>query len=93
MFQYDRLAEEYNLEQQYRKPFAEIWKEEKDNPVFGPLSERMSVRARDGGLLVGDEEMEAASKCDPSWLLYPLKTTLIKLGGLGFYHAFCFFKV
>lgn len=81
MFQYDRLAEEYNLEQQYRKPFAEIWKEEKDNPVFGPLSERMSVRARDGGgLLVGDEEMEAASKCDPFGLLYPSKTTLIKLG-------------
>lgn len=82
MFLYDRLAEEYNLEQHYRKPFAEVWKEEKDNPVFGPLSERMSVRARDGGgLLVGDEEMEAASKCDPLWLLYPSKTALIELGG------------
>ncbi len=58
----DSLAEEYNLEQQYRKPFADVWKEEKDNPVFGPLSERMGVRARDGGeLLVRDEEMEAAS--------------------------------
>lgn len=66
MFRYGRLAEEYNLEQQYRKPFAEVWKEERDNPVFGPLSERMSVRARDGGrLLVGDEEMEAASMSDP----------------------------
>lgn len=65
MFRYDRLAEEYNLEQQYRKPFAEVWKEERDNPVFGPLSERMSVKARDGrGLLVGDEEMEAASMSD-----------------------------
>lgn len=64
-FDHDRLAEEYNLEQQYRKPFAEVWKEERDNPVFGPLSERMSVRARDGGgLLVGDEEMEAASMSD-----------------------------
>ncbi len=64
-FYHDRLAEEYNLEQQYRKPFAEVWKEERDNPVFGPLSERMSVRARDGGgLLVGDEEMEAASMSD-----------------------------
>lgn len=41
----------------------------------------MSVRARDGGgLLVGDEEMEAASKCDPSWFLYPSKTRLIELG-------------
>lgn len=58
------LAEEYNLEQQYRKPFLDVWKEEKDNRVFGPLSERMGVRGSNGGeLLVSDEEMEAASKC------------------------------
>lgn len=58
------LAEEYNLEQQYRKPFLDVWKEEKDNRVFGPLSERMGVRGPHGGpLLVSDEEMEAASKC------------------------------
>lgn len=56
------LAEEYNLEQQYRKPFLDVWKEEKDNRVFGPLSERMGVRGSNGGeLLVSDEEMEAAS--------------------------------
>lgn len=59
-----RLAEEYNLEQQYRKPFLDVWKEEKDSRVFGPLSERMGVRGPNGGeLLVSEEEMEAASKC------------------------------
>ena len=58
-----RLAEDYNLEQQYRKPFAEIWNEEKDDTILGPLSERMGVRERGGGpLLVSDEEMEAASE-------------------------------
>ncbi|MDI1489570.1 MAG: mRNA cap guanine-N7 methyltransferase [Ramalina farinacea] len=58
------IAEDYNLELQYRKPFAEIWEEEGNSPVFGPLSERMGVRGRDGGeLLVSSEEMEAASEC------------------------------
>jgi mRNA (guanine-N7-)-methyltransferase len=47
----------------YRKPFLEIWHEEKDDPELGPLSERMGVRARGGGeLLVSDEELDAASK-------------------------------
>lgn len=58
-----RLTQEYNLELQYRKPFLDVWKEEKDDPELGPLSERMGVRARGGGpLLVTDEELEAASK-------------------------------
>ncbi|KAL1966981.1 hypothetical protein VTN77DRAFT_3725 [Rasamsonia byssochlamydoides] len=56
------LTQEYNLELQYRKPFLDVWKEEKDDPELGPLSERMGVRARGGGpLLVTDEELEAAS--------------------------------
>ncbi|KAJ9198035.1 hypothetical protein DTO021D3_6170 [Paecilomyces variotii] len=56
------LTEEYNLELQYRRPFLDIWKEEKDDPELGPLSERMGVRGRGGGpLLVSDEELEAAS--------------------------------
>ncbi|KAL9102302.1 MAG: hypothetical protein Q9163_002520 [Psora crenata] len=60
------IAEDYNLELQYRKPFREIWEEEGNSPVFGPLSERMGVRGRDGGdLLVTEEEMEAASRCNP----------------------------
>jgi mRNA (guanine-N7-)-methyltransferase len=56
------IAEDYNLEMQYHKPFDEIWRTEKDDEVLGPLSERMGVRERGGGrLLVTDEEMEAAS--------------------------------
>lgn len=56
------MAEDYNLELQYRKPFNEVWDEEKDDPTLGPLSERMGVRGRDRGLLlVSNEEFEAAS--------------------------------
>jgi len=56
------LAEDYNLEMQYRKPFAEVWKEEKNDPVLGPLSVRMGVRASgDGPLQLTDEELEAVS--------------------------------
>ena len=65
-----RLAEDYNLEQMYRKPFQDVWKEEQDHPVFGPLSERMGVRGRDKGpLLVSEGEMEAASMIvdHPPW--------------------------
>ncbi|KAL8777818.1 MAG: hypothetical protein Q9213_007689 [Squamulea squamosa] len=66
------LAEDYNLELQYRRTFPDIWKEEKDDPVFRPLSERMGVVDRfSGELMVTHEEMEA----------------------VGFYHAFCFYKV
>lgn len=57
-----RLTEDYNLELQYRKPFLDIWREEKDDPVLGPLSERMGVRSRsDGSMLVNEDELEAAS--------------------------------
>lgn len=56
------LAEDYNLELQYRKPFNEVWDEQKDDPILGPLSERMGVRDRvDGRLLVTKEELDAAS--------------------------------
>ena len=56
------IAEDYNLEMQYHRPFDEIWKTEKDDDILGPLSERMGVRERGRGpLLVSDEEMEAAS--------------------------------
>ena len=56
------IAEDFGLEQQYRMPFDEVWKSEKDHPVYGPLSERMGVRDRaTGELLVTDEEMEAAA--------------------------------
>ncbi|RKF57823.1 mRNA cap guanine-N7 methyltransferase [Erysiphe neolycopersici] len=56
------IAEDFNLEMQYHKPFLDIWEAEKDDEVLGPLSERMGVRERDRGpLLISNEEMEAAS--------------------------------
>ncbi|KAK6838598.1 mRNA capping enzyme [Aspergillus parasiticus SU-1] len=56
------LTEDYNLELQYRKPFLEVWEDEKDDQELGPLSERMGVRDRNtGALLMTEEEKEAAS--------------------------------
>ncbi|PLB55509.1 guanine-N(7)-methyltransferase [Aspergillus steynii IBT 23096] len=56
------LTEDYNLELQYRKPFMEVWRDEKDDAELGPLSERMGVRDRNtGALLMTEEEKEAAS--------------------------------
>ncbi|KAK4150882.1 mRNA capping enzyme-domain-containing protein [Chaetomidium leptoderma] len=55
------LAEDYNLELQYHKPFGEVWETEKEDRELGALSERMGVRDRSSGkLLVSEEEMEAA---------------------------------
>lgn len=60
----DRLTEEYNLELQYRKPFLDIWQDEKNDRELGPLSERMGVRNRaTGELNMTDEEKDAVSKC------------------------------
>ncbi|PYH92713.1 guanine-N(7)-methyltransferase [Aspergillus ellipticus CBS 707.79] len=56
------LTEEYNLELQYRKPFLEVWRDEKDDAELGPLSERMGVRDRNtGDLNMTQEEQEAVS--------------------------------
>ena len=56
------LAEDYNLEMQYRKPFADIWKEERTDPILGPLSVRMGVSdSSSGPLKLTDEEVEAVS--------------------------------
>ncbi|PWY78301.1 hypothetical protein BO70DRAFT_293938 [Aspergillus heteromorphus CBS 117.55] len=56
------LTEEYNLELQYRKPFLEVWRDEKDDVELGPLSERMGVRDRNTGeLMMTQEEQEAVS--------------------------------
>ena len=55
------LAEDYNLELQYRKPFREVWDEQKDDPELGPLSERMGVRdRRTGSLLTREDELDAS---------------------------------
>lgn len=86
------MAEDYNLELQYRKPFNEIWDDEKDDPVMGPISERMGVRGRDRGpLMVSREELEAASEYDLA-VKIPLGVGSRRFSS-GFYHAFCFYKV
>lgn len=57
------LTEDYNLELSYRKPFLDIWQDEKNDPDLGPLSERMGVRDRETGeLRMTPEEQEAASE-------------------------------
>lgn len=57
------LTEDYNLELSYRKPFLDIWRDEKNDPDLGPLSERMGVRDREtGALMMTPEEQEAASE-------------------------------
>ncbi|KAJ5662036.1 mRNA cap guanine-N7 methyltransferase [Penicillium maclennaniae] len=61
------LTEDYNLELQYRKPFLDIWEEEKDDRELGPLSERMGVRNRaTGELNMTEEEKDAVTLTMPS---------------------------
>ncbi|GAM89896.1 hypothetical protein ANO11243_079360 [Dothideomycetidae sp. 11243] len=55
------LAEEYGLELQFRKSFAEVWEDNKGDRELGPLADRMGVRGQDGRFSVTQEEMEAAS--------------------------------
>jgi len=53
------IAEDYGLELIYKKPFHDIWKEEKDDRDLKVLSERMGVMGRDGRFALGEEEWEA----------------------------------
>ncbi|KKY20472.1 putative mrna cap methyltransferase [Phaeomoniella chlamydospora] len=54
------LAEDYNLEQRYRKSFLDIWESDNNDPILGPLAVRMGVRKFEGGPLnISDEEREA----------------------------------
>ncbi|KAK3678487.1 mRNA cap guanine-N7 methyltransferase [Recurvomyces mirabilis] len=60
------LAEDYGLELLYRKGFREVFEDESEDRELGQLAERMGVMSRDrsegrGGLLVREEEMEAAA--------------------------------
>lgn len=60
------LAEDYGLELLYRKGFREVFEDESADRELGMLAERMKVLDRDrskpnGGLLVREEEMEAAA--------------------------------
>jgi mRNA (guanine-N7-)-methyltransferase len=81
-----RLTEDYNLELQYRKPFLDIWRDEKNDRELGPLSERMGVRdGATGELRMSEEEQEAASEY--------VDRIAAEANRTGFYHAFCFYKV
>ncbi|KAK6361464.1 mRNA cap guanine-N7 methyltransferase [Orbilia blumenaviensis] len=57
------LAFDYNLKLEYKRLFEDIWQDEKDDRVLGPLSERMGVKKKDGSgeKLVQGEEWEACS--------------------------------
>lgn len=60
------LAEDYGLELLYRKGFREVFEDESADRDLGMLAERMRVLDRDrskpnGGLLVREDEMEAAA--------------------------------
>lgn len=57
------LTEDYNLELQYRKPFLDVWEDEKNDRELGPLGERMGVCDRaTGALMMTEEEKDAASR-------------------------------
>ncbi|KAL2422022.1 mRNA cap guanine-N7 methyltransferase [Exophiala dermatitidis] len=54
------IAEGYNLEQRYRKPFPEIWESERGNREMMALATRMGVTKYEGGEpVLSSEEMEA----------------------------------
>ncbi|EXJ91288.1 mRNA (guanine-N7-)-methyltransferase [Capronia coronata CBS 617.96] len=54
------IAESYNLEQRYRKPFPEIWESERGNREMMALANRMGVTRVEGGEpVLSKEEMEA----------------------------------
>lgn len=56
------IAESYNLEQRYRKPFLDIWEAEKQNKEMGALAVRMGVTRQEGGeTVLSAEESEAVS--------------------------------
>lgn len=74
------LTEDYNLELQYRKPFLDIWEDEKNDRELGPLSERMGVRDRaTGALAMTEEEKEAVSEYFFSTYAHPIADLYLRL--------------
>jgi mRNA (guanine-N7-)-methyltransferase len=56
------MCEGFNLEQRYRKPFLEVWEQEKHNREMYDLAQRMNVIDRNTGqLMMSPEEREAVS--------------------------------
>ena len=55
------IAEGYNLEQRYRKPFLDIWEAEKGTPEMFALAKRMGVVDDRGNVNLSQDEREAVS--------------------------------
>ena len=56
------ICESYNLEQRYRKPFLEVWEQEKHNREMYELAQRMNVIDRQSGqLMMSEAEKEAVA--------------------------------
>lgn len=55
------LAEDANLEMVYRRSFPEMYEDEKDDPVYGRLLDRMGVKDEDGDRGIKGDEWDAAS--------------------------------
>lgn len=71
------LTEDYDLELQYRKPFLDVWEDEKNDRELGPLSERMGVCDRaTGALMMTEEEKDAASRCSLAIHLFAFTDSL-----------------
>ena len=59
---YRAIAEGYNLEQRYRKPFLEIWNQEQGNRELMHLAVRMGVVRHEGAdMNLSEDEREAVS--------------------------------
>ena len=59
--QFRSIARQYGLQLEYKRLFGEIWEDEKNDEILGPLSEKMGVKRRDGSgeMSVTAEEFEA----------------------------------
>ena len=64
------LAQDYNLELEYKKPLLEIWDEERLDPELGRLSVMMKVTDRVGGGLGLSAEEKAAVGCYLGFCFY-----------------------
>lgn len=78
------LAEDYNLELRWRKPFLEIWDGEmREAPIYGD-------RSAGGGTREVAERMGILDRGDPQGRL---KISQEEREAVEFYHGFCFIKV
>jgi mRNA (guanine-N7-)-methyltransferase len=55
-----RLCEDANLEMVYKRPFHDIYQDEKDDDNFGRLLDRMGVKDEDGNRGIRGDDWDAA---------------------------------